>query len=249
LRTSVPGTSHAKAKTPCQDAHAGTATRPHGESFLVLACADGAGSAARSEEGAAAATSAFVRAACVYLETGAAVTRESILECFRIARAAIEARAVKLEIPSRELACTLLGAVVGEEHAWFAQIGDGLIVVGEEGGKEQKYLPVFWPRVGDYLNDSDFLTGDRFEAQVQFAERSAPAELSLSTDGLQLLMANLSARTIHQGFFTPIFAQLRQAEEADELLAPLRDFLSSDKVNQRTDDDKTLLLAMRDDLR
>jgi hypothetical protein len=245
LRASVPGSSHAKAGTQCQDSHAGTATKPHGEHFLVVACADGAGSAARSEEGAAAATAGFVSAACDFLATQAEVTRESLVECFRAARKSVEERAAKLDMPARELACTLLAAIVGEKEAFFAQVGDGLIVV--RGNDE--YLPVFWPRVGDYPNDSDFLTDETYEKQLQFAQRPAPKELALSTDGLQTLMANISARTIHQGFFSPIFAQLKAAREPDELLVPLRDFLSSAAVNERTDDDKTLLLALRDGLR
>ena len=249
LRASVPGSSHAKAGTQCQDSHAGTATKPHGEHFLVVACADGAGSAARSEEGAAAATAGFVSAACGFLDAQADLTRESLVDCFRAARKSVEERAAKLDVPARELACTLLAAIVGEKEAWFAQVGDGLIVVrgGVRGNEE--YLPVFWPRVGDYLNDSDFLTDDTYEKQLQFAQRPAPRELALSTDGLQMLMANISARTIHQGFFSPIFSQLKQAQEPDELLVPLREFLSSAAVNERTDDDKTLLLALRDGLR
>jgi hypothetical protein len=245
LRASVPGSSHAKSGTQCQDAHAGTAAKPRGEHFLVVACADGAGSAERSEEGATAATAGFVSAACAVLEAQAPVTRESILECFRAARRAVEERAAQLQIPTRELACTLLGAIVGEQLALFGQIGDGLIVV--RGNDE--YLPVFWPRSGDYLNESDFLTDESFEKEVQLTERTPPREVALSTDGLQMLMANLSARTIHQGFFRPIFSQLRNAQQADELLAPLRAFLSSAAVNERTDDDKTLLLAIRDGLR
>jgi hypothetical protein len=242
LRASVAGSAHVKAGTPCQDAHAGTATRPPDrEGFLVVACADGAGSAQRSEEGAAAAAAAFVSAACALVQSQPEVTEEGVRDCFRAARKALEDRATQLEVPRRELACTLLGAIVGESRATFGQIGDGLIVIGESG----EYLPVFWPRVGDYLNDSDFLTDESFEAQVQIVQRSAPAEVALTTDGLQMLMANLAARSVHQGFFAPIFAQLRQIEDEAALLEPLREFLGSAPVNERTDDDKTLLLAVR----
>ena len=245
LRASVPGSSHVKAGTPCQDAHAGTFTRPHGESFLVVACADGAGSAERSAEGAAAAVAGFVKAACDLIEAKAAITPESVSACFRAARKAVDERAAVLEAPKRELACTLLGAIVGEEQAFFGQIGDGLIVVREN----EEYLPVFWPRAGDYLNDSDFLTDEKYEEQVQLIQRAAPAEIALTTDGLQMLMANLNARTVHQGFFAPIFTQLRQAANPEALLGPLREFLESPAINERTDDDKTLLLAVRDGLR
>lgn len=238
LRASVPGSAHVKAKTPCQDAHAATATS---EGVLLVACADGAGSAHRSDEGATAAAEEFVRAACALVREGRELGEAAVLECFRAARKAVEERAVRIEVPSRELACTLLGAIVGPEQAWFGQIGDGLIVVGEKGA----YSPVFWPHAGDYLNESDFLTDGRYEARVQLAQRKAPGELALTTDGLQLLMANLAARSIHHGFFAPIFARLRETQDEAALLAPLQEFLASAAINDRTDDDKTLLLAVR----
>jgi protein phosphatase 2C-like protein len=237
LRASVPGSAHVKAGTPCQDAHAATAT----PAFLVVACADGAGSALRSQEGAEAAAEGFVAAACGLVERDLAPGEEAVSICFRAARRAVDERAASLEVRPRELACTLLGAIIGEDKAWFGQIGDGLIVVRDG----EQYLPVFWPRIGDYLNDSDFLTDDGYETQVQVALRPAPAELALTTDGLQMLMANLAAHSIHQGFFAPIFARLRQSQDESELLGPLRDFLASAPVNERTDDDKTLLLAVR----
>lgn len=244
LRASVPGSAHVKAGTPCQDAHAVAEACSSREPFLVVACADGAGSAARSGEGAEAAAAGFVAAACTLAEQDpppAQDARAAMLSCFRAARKAVEARAASLDVPRRELACTLLGGIVGEGQATFGQIGDGLIVVREG----EDYRPVFWPRIGDYLNESDFLTDEGYEAQIQLAERPAPAEVALTTDGLQMLLANFAARSIHRGFFAPIFGRLREAEHEDELLAALRDFLGSPAVNERTDDDKTLLLAVR----
>jgi len=238
LRASVPGSAHVKAKTPCQDAHAAMATS---DGVLVVACADGAGSAQRSDEGATAAAAEFVSAACALVRERRELGQAAVLECFRAARKAVEERAVHIDARPRELACTLLGAIVGPEEAWFGQIGDGLIVVGDDA----EYSPVFWPHAGDYLNDSDFLTDERYEAQVQVAQRKAPKELALTTDGLQLLMANLAARSIHAGFFAPIFARLREADDESALVAPLQAFLESAAVNDRTDDDKTLLLAVR----
>jgi hypothetical protein len=211
------------------------------DGVLVLACADGAGSAQRSDEGATAAAAEFVSAACAAIQDKRELGQAAVMECFRAARKAVEERALAIEVPRRELACTLLGAIVTREQAWFGQIGDGLIVVGDHG----EYSPVFWPHAGDYLNDSDFLTDERYEAQVQFAQRGAPGELALTTDGLQLLMANLAARSIHHGFFAPIFARLRETDDESALLAPLQEFLESAAVNDRTDDDKTLLLAVR----
>jgi hypothetical protein len=247
LRASVAGSSHLKAGFPCQDAHAGVSVRSRDGDVLVVACADGAGSAAHSDIGAQLAAEALVHAAVKLIEGRelASIADQDLLECFRAARSTIEQRADELQEPKRELACTLLCAIVGERDALYAQLGDGLIVVRE--GEE--YVPALWPALGEHLNDTHFLTDDGFEAHVAFAKRAASAEVSLTTDGLQMLAANFAARTIHQGFFSPFFAQLQQAEPADALVTPLQDFLASEAINARTDDDKTLILAVRDGAR
>ena len=52
-------------------------------------------------------------------------------------------------------------------------------------------------------------------------------------------------RRPHAGFFAPLFSPLQTAERPDALVAPLRAFLESPRVCERTDDDKTLVLASR----
>lgn len=46
-------------------------------------------------------------------------------------------------------------------------------------------------------------------------------------------------------FFEPMFDQVAKADDARDLIVPLRNFLSSEAVNARTDDDKTLVVAVR----
>ena len=69
--------------------------------------------------------------------------------------------------------------------------------------------------------------------------------LALLSDGLQMLALNYGTKAAHQPFFAPMFASLRKADDAQELLVPLKQFLDSKAVNDRTDDDKTLVLATR----
>ena len=65
------------------------------------------------------------------------------------------------------------------------------------------------------------------------------------TDGLQRLALDFAGHTPHHGFFGPLFEQLRAVNDSESLVEPFRCFLDSDRVNQRTDDDKTLVLAVR----
>ena len=67
------------------------------------------------------------------------------------------------------------------------------------------------------------------------------------SDGLQRLALNMAANTPHEPFFTPFFRVLGATPAADEeeLRSALVRFLGSAAVNERTDDDKTLALAVQ----
>jgi hypothetical protein len=67
------------------------------------------------------------------------------------------------------------------------------------------------------------------------------------SDGLQRLALVYESQTAYTPFFEPMFSVLRKADLAacDTLSDQLARFLSSPKVNERTDDDKTLVLATR----
>ena len=71
--------------------------------------------------------------------------------------------------------------------------------------------------------------------------------MALLTDGLQGLALRFDTREAHGPFFEPMFARLRAEGEGEpeSLREELRAFLGSAPVNQRTDDDKTLVLATR----
>jgi hypothetical protein len=74
-------------------------------------------------------------------------------------------------------------------------------------------------------------------------------EAALLTDGLQTIALNYQQHTAYEPFFKGLFAPLRTAEEgcSRELSESLAAFLASPRVNEKTDDDKTLVLASRSD--
>jgi hypothetical protein len=77
---------------------------------------------------------------------------------------------------------------------------------------------------------------------------AAPAEVAVFSDGIQRLALVYQAKEVHKPFFEPMFARLRKAagnEEFDLLSGQLALFLGSPAVNERTDDDKSLILATR----
>jgi hypothetical protein len=60
------------------------------------------------------------------------------------------------------------------------------------------------------------------------------------------LVLNYAERSAHPGFFRPLLQKLQAAQPGDNLPQAFRRYLDSPAINQRTDDDKTLMLALRD---
>lgn len=240
LGQNVTGTAHRARTMPCQDAF-GSRTFGPAAQWLVIAVADGAGGASHAAIGAALACDELIRRveAC---EPDAVFTRQGMAALFTEVREALLAEAGRRNVRPRELACTALLAVAGPSSAAFAQLGDGAIVCGQGEG----YRVAFWPEPAEYANVTDFLTDDSFGDLLRFeAVTESIVDVAAFSDGLQRLALDFTARTAHPGFFRPLFHALRSAANPESLLGPLRAFLDSDRVNERTDDDKTLVLAVR----
>jgi len=245
ISASVTGTSHLATDAPCQDySCAEVVDGPDGQ-FLIAACADGAGSVSRSELGARVACHEFlqlVKCAVADGEITPSFAREDGLKWYSTIREKLVSEAATIEVPLRELSCTLLGAVIGETFAIFLQIGDGAIVI--DAG--DAYRTVFWPQSGEYCNETNFLTKPDLKRVLDFAVVEQPiSKLAMFTDGLELLILQLDSHSVHAPALEPFFTTIRRTSDVPGLTQALRTFLNSEKVNQKTDDDKTLLLAIR----
>lgn len=231
---SVQGTSHVETGLPCQDYCAGTMAG----TTLVAACADGAGSAELSQLGSKAAVDRFIEVA----SGDVMPTKEQVEAWVEAARQRLLEEADANSSTPRQLACTFLAALVGDTWAAFAQVGDGVIVFnGPEG-----YNFAFWPDNGEYANTTRFLSDDdyrqhlRVEIVAQFV-----SELAVLTDGLQMLALDIAGAKVHDPFFAPLFRVVKNGPDVVALQSSLLEFLNSKRVNDRTDDDKTLVLATR----
>lgn len=231
---SVQGTSHIQSGLPCQDYCAGAASG----TTLVAACADGAGSAELSQLGAKAAVDRFIEVACCE----AMPTKEVVEAWVDLARERLLEEAVANGSTPRQLACTFLGVLVGDGWAAFTQVGDGVIVFDGQTG----YELAFWPDNGEYANTTRFLSEDNYREhlRVEIVERQV-SELAVLTDGLQMLALDMAGSKVHDRFFAPLFKTVREGPDEAALQTSLLEFMDSKRVNERTDDDKTLLLAAR----
>ena len=146
----------------------------------------------------------------------------------------------------REYACTLLVNFTGFDYSVSFQIGDGAIIYR----KNNILGPVFWPDNGEYSNTTYFITDDDFLDHLRInITNSPPDEIAMFSDGLQMLALVYKSYTIHEPFFDPMFSALRNTDHNDcvKLNEQLQLFLDSPSINERTDDDKTLILATRID--
>ena len=233
----VRGTSHVQTGQPCQDYCAGTTT---GETAIAV-CSDGAGSAEYSHVGSKAAVEQFLDE-MTQLES--IPTREQMVSWVDAARERVLHEAESQAATPRQLACTFLAAIVGDEWAAFAQIGDGVIVFDGPDG----YELAFWPDNGEYANTTRFLTYDDYQRhlRVEILQRRI-SEFALLTDGLQMLALDYGEARVHDRFFRPLFSTVRNGPDEQILKTALLEFMGSKRVNERTDDDKTLILATRID--
>ena len=66
------------------------------------------------------------------------------------------------------------------------------------------------------------------------------------TDGIEPIAVNIQNQIPHEPFLIPMITPLRKARFVDaELNGKLEVFLNSPRINEKTDDDKTLFLASR----
>lgn len=136
LAASVCGTRHQKSGQPGQDRHHWT-TFPEG--VLVVAVADGAGSAVWGEIGTDLATRTAVATVCRQGACPAWPSEERgwqtlLIEALKTTQTHLEAEAARRTASVRDLATTLIVVIATPALVAVAQIGDGATVVGEATG-------------------------------------------------------------------------------------------------------------------
>ena len=247
VRSSVQGTSHAKTGQPCQDSSSVGENASNG--MLVVAVADGAGSAELSADGSRIAACAATRSVAGFLRLHThpvyeGVLQEILQESVHSARNALEAEAQRRNKPLRDFATTLIVAICAPEITGAAQIGDGAMVTSRDA---ESYTLFSAPQRGEYANTTNFITSDNWNASLDIRTRyGGVSRLGMFTDGIQSLALNAaSGNAPHVPFFDPLFSWAEKQEDTDAAENGLAAFLSSPSVTARADDDLTLLLAVR----
>jgi Protein phosphatase 2C len=247
ISASVVGTSHIGLGSECQDSHRCNEIQTTKGPVLLAYASDGAGSAAKSALGSRMLCEVLTDKALEYFQEDGEVellNPRVIGSWIQFFRDEVVLQASADGFSEREYACTLLGAIVSTKAAALFQLGDGAIVYSTLAGVDHSLA--FWPQRGEYENTTYFATQTSFLDQLQFNLIQEPiTDVALLSDGLQRLALNYQSRTAHQPFFSGLFAPLRNAGSLglSSLNRDLETFLNSGRVNERTDDDKTIILA------
>jgi hypothetical protein len=244
------GASHDANGAPCEDAVACDLWGVTGDpDVLIAAVADGAGSAPMGRVGATVAVAMFAEAVRSSLVADVRTEEwpEIAAHGMETARRSVELLAARNGRPIEHYAATLIGCVMHPAGGIVAQIGDGAAVVALASSPNVWRVPL-WPDHGEYINTTRFLTDTDAVERVRLAEIDEPAaHIALFTDGLERLVLDFKRKAPHTPFFGAVFQELNavawQHGESHWTSAQLRRLLTSEKVSQRTDDDRTLLIA------
>ncbi len=240
--TSVQGASHIENDVPCQDA---CALSVLGDT-VILALSDGAGSASQAERGANLVVRFWLEHFTTLLE-GHPDAASVLAECdatdiellLRRIHDAVAEEAEALEVEAGEFSATLLGAVVTPTHALVAQVGDGgwvALINGVCGC-------LTWPTSGEFVGQTTFATSDAAASVLQLVRLAkAPEALVGFTDGMERLLLDFQTRLPATGFFLPALRSFKQ--NPVHFPAQMEEYLSSEGVCARTDDDKSLGIVL-----
>lgn len=246
IGTSSVGTKHEESKQPCEDAlyHEVLESTTYGNVLLSFV-SDGAGSASFGGYAAhyvvtkvATMVKELLREVHTIVEADLYSIFESIYDHFYV-------KSLQEDIDISEFSCTFIGVIVSSKGTICMQIGDGAIIYNNG---ENVYRTIWWPQTGDYYNATVFLVDDEHISGLKILSiEESISEVALITDGLQMLALNFEDETVFQPFFNNLFFHLRNAPPSVEALGKLNSrlaqYLNSEPINDRTDDDKTIFLG------
>lgn len=252
------GTSHEKIGSPCQDYAGFIRVNDSGEAddngdMAIGAVCDGAGSCKYSDVGSQLAVETTLQSLqswLKWLKEEKKDLSEPIPEDYAHKVFAQVVEKVKKQFESqakericspKDFSCTLLVVVATPNWLAAMQIGDGFIVIRQP---DSEYKLLFQPIKGEYANQTTFITASNALEVMQCAVVLGQQQfIFASTDGLERLALEIRQESKpYPPFFDNFRDAIKTRSEAEEEKST-GEWLNSAKVNERTDDDKTILLC------
>ena len=264
IACSAKGTSHEKLGSPCQDYAQFIRVNDFGEivnngDIIIGAVCDGAGSCKHSDIGSQLAVETalkYLQGWLKWLKKGGKDLSPAILEddahkvfaqVVEEVKKQFESQAQERHCSPKDLSCTLLVVVATPQWLAAMQIGDGFIVIRQP---DSEYQLLFQPIKGEYANETTFVTAsnalEKMRVRVVTGEQQF---IFASTDGLERIALEIKQESKP---YPPVFDNFREAiktRSEDEEKISTEKWLQSEEVNERTDDDKTILLCWYESVR
>lgn len=244
-RASCTGSSHIKHRERRQDAILCGVVNGNRDIFFSV-ISDGAGSAIYGGHGAALTVRLFSSRFKAHAEhKNELPDRDTLVDWLDELRDLIATSAARRNRSFSEFACTLIFAASDGLKSCFFKIGDGASCYRSCSDSSWK-VPI-WPSHGEFASTTFFVTDHKqpFSEYVS-VDQSIDAVISF-TDGLEMLaldMANANAfEPFFQGMIKP-FEESKSSGFQNNLTDLLIKFLQSERVCSRTDDDKTISIAL-----
>lgn len=243
---SVVGLSHVRAGTRLQDAKKSFVCDSNKGRRLFAVVSDGAGSATFGGQGASIVCRTFAGHARLALSAGKGLPDdETIWSWLDESRDRIQLAAGKREKTPRDFAATLVLVMASATEVVTAHIGDGAVVARDSEGGAWTVLSE--PHHGEYASTTYFVTDDPQPAMRIGRFPNHFDALAAFSDGIENLVIDSATGEPSAGFFNPMAKPLNASAATGEdkgLSKSLATFLASDRLNERTDDDKTLVIAV-----
>lgn len=238
------GTSHIRLGTRKQDAlKTFTLLDKSGSRILCAMICDGAGSAQFGGEGASLTCRLISQAVRQhFFATGSMPNTQEIWSWIDTVRDCMARAAENRGVARKSFACTLVLLIARHKENIVVHIGDGAVVGRDQ---SEQWRALTWPENGEYASSTYFITDDP-EPRLRFVESDELyTAYALFSDGIEDMALEHKTMTAHAPFFTSMIRPLDKlsADGKDQnLSAALASFLDSDRVCERTDDDKSLIL-------
>jgi hypothetical protein len=165
-----------------------------------------------------------------------------LVQAFREVREELELYAHWQSVELAYFSTTLSLVIAMDDCTGVAQTGDGIVVARAHDGRLRAASE---PQQGAYANETHFVTGPSGETPRFLEVWEYATGLAVLTDGLLPLAIDYATYEPHEPFFAPMLAAVASTNDPKRTSGQLAEFLISDRVASRTDDDKTLVLAMR----
>lgn len=229
----------------CDDVcYSDTLPASSGDSILRIFVADGAGSVTFGELGAKTAIGAAIELSASVGDKDFECTEKFGKTLLDGIQRKIRQVAKKKGVLQSDLACTFQAVIAFHDKMLVIQVGDGASVALVNG----EWKLIGSPVNGDSIDITEFVTADQIQSDKAVAViHGVATRVASMTDGMTRFGIELATRKVHEPYFRSMFEPLTNPNISNgkDLEPSLIEYLSNEQLNDYSQDDRTLVLAVR----